>query len=166
MAAGGRVPLASGATCTPRSGHAVPDVPEEIVMVVRRPDTQEVATLAASYGMHPSEEDVAGYTALLDVSLSSYDAVEELYAGIAPQLPEGRSRQRPDDAGHPLGAWAGGTETHGAARGPLAGWTVAVKDNTAVAGVPMMNGSHTLEGFVPRQDATVVSRLLAAAATV
>ncbi len=50
--------------------------------------------------------------------------------------------------------------------GPLAGRTVAIKDNTAVAGVPMMNGSRTLEGFVPRQDATVVSRLLAAGATV
>ena len=37
---------------------------------------------------------------------------------------------------------------------------MAVKDNTCVAGVPMMNGSHTLEGFVPDVDATVVSRIL------
>jgi len=37
---------------------------------------------------------------------------------------------------------------------------VAIKDNTCVAGVPMMNGSLTLEGFVPDIDATVVSRIL------
>ena len=35
-----------------------------------------------------------------------------------------------------------------------------LKDNTAVSGVPMMNGSHTLEGFVPDVDVSVVSRIL------
>jgi len=43
---------------------------------------------------------------------------------------------------------------------------VAVKDNIALAGVPMMNGSRTIEGYVPRQDATVVTRLLDAGATI
>src|SRR4051794_37504759 len=135
-------------------------------MAVPRPDTEDVAALARSYGMHPSEDAVAIYTTLLDGALSSYDAVEELYGGIAPQVPPGRSGQRPDDADNPLGAWYVRTEIPGAADGPLAGWSVAVKDNTAVAGVPMMNGSRTLEGFVPSRDATVVSRLLAAGATI
>ena len=48
----------------------------------------------------------------------------------------------------------------GAPHGKLQGKTVAIKDNTAVSGVPMMNGSHTLEGFVPDVDASVVSRIL------
>ncbi|RMX58535.1 hypothetical protein pdam_00023471 [Pocillopora damicornis] len=48
----------------------------------------------------------------------------------------------------------------GASSGKLRGKTVAIKDNTCVAGVPMMNGSRTLEGFVPDVDATVVSRIL------
>jgi len=72
----------------------------------------------------------------------------------------------PDEADNPLGAWYVRTEVRGADDGPLAGRTVAIKDNTAVAGVPMMNGSRTLEGFVPSRDATVVSRLLAAGATI
>ena len=118
-------------------------------MAIRRPDTEDVAALARSYGMHPSDGDVAVYTALIDGALTSYDAVEELYADIAPRVPEGRSGHRPDDADNPLGAWYVTTEIHGAPGGPLAGRTVAVKDNIAVAGVPMMNGSHTLEGFVP-----------------
>ena len=48
----------------------------------------------------------------------------------------------------------------GAPSGKLQGKTVAIKDNTCVAGVPMMNGSRILEGFVPDIDATVVSRIL------
>ena len=57
------------------------------------------------------------------------------------------------------------TEIREADNGPLAGRTVAIKDNIMVAGVPMMNGSDTVEGFVPTRDATVVTRLLAAGAT-
>ena len=48
----------------------------------------------------------------------------------------------------------------GAPSGKLQGKTVAIKDNTCVAGVPMMNGSRILEGFVSDIDATVVSRIL------
>ena len=42
----------------------------------------------------------------------------------------------------------------------LAGKRVAVKDNICVAGIPMMNGSAIIEGFVPEDDATVVQRIL------
>ena len=58
------------------------------------------------------------------------------------------------------------TEIRESDDGPLAGRTVAIKDNVMVAGVPMMNGSDTVEGFVPTRDATVVVRLLAAGATI
>ena len=58
------------------------------------------------------------------------------------------------------------TAIHETDDGPLSGRTVAIKDNIMVAGVPMMNGSETLEGFVPTRDATVVTRLLAAGATI
>ncbi|MBM7806919.1 amidase [Geodermatophilus bullaregiensis] len=135
-------------------------------MPVRPPDENEVAALAGTYGMHPDEAEVSSYTPLVAAFLTSYDAVEELYAGIAPQPPADRPSTRPADADNPLGAWYVRTEIRGAAEGPLAGRTVAVKDNVAVAGVPMMNGSHTVEGFVPRRDATVVTRLLGAGATV
>ncbi len=135
-------------------------------MPVRPPDENEVAALAATWGMHPDDAEVSAYTPLIAAFLTSYDAVEELYAGIAPQPPADRSGTRPADADNPLGAWYVRTEIRGAADGPLAGRTVAVKDNVAVAGVPMMNGSHTVEGFVPTRDATVVTRLLDAGATV
>ena len=44
--------------------------------------------------------------------------------------------------------------------GKLAGKRIAVKDNIQIAGVPMWNGSNLVRGFVPTEDATVVSRIL------
>ncbi|EUA30521.1 amidase family protein [Mycobacterium xenopi 4042] len=43
---------------------------------------------------------------------------------------------------------------------------MAIKDNIAVAGIPMMNGSRAVEGFIPGRDATVVQRLLDAGAII
>jgi amidase len=135
-------------------------------MAVTPPTKDQVAAMASGYGMTLDDRELHSYTELVGEFLGSYDAVEKLYAEIAEAPIEERSASRPDPAANPLNAWYVRTDIHGAAEGPLAGYRVAVKDNTAVAGVPMMNGSHTLEGFVPDRDATVVSRLLEAGATI
>ena len=44
--------------------------------------------------------------------------------------------------------------------GLLSGKTLGIKDNTAVAGIPMMNGASILHGYIPDTDATVVTRIL------
>ena len=51
-------------------------------------------------------------------------------------------------------------EIQGATSGKLAGKRVGIKDNIAVAGVPMGNGCHAFEGFTPDFDASVVTRIL------
>ena len=58
------------------------------------------------------------------------------------------------------------SEVRGAPYGPLAGKRVVLKDNICLAGVPMMNGASTLEGYVPDVDATVVTRILDAGGTI
>jgi amidase len=65
-----------------------------------------------------------------------------------------------------MNAWYVKTEIRGAPRGPLHGRTVALKDNVCLAGVPMMNGASTLKGYTPDIDATLVTRLLDAGATI
>ncbi len=135
-------------------------------MPVRPPRPDEIAAIADRYGFALSEADVESFTPLVTGALSSYDAVEELYAAVAPEAPAGRVAVAPDEDENPLGAWYVKTDIRESEDGPLAGYRIAIKDNTAVAGVPMMNGSRTVEGFVPSRDATVVSRLLAAGATI
>ena len=135
-------------------------------MAVRPPGRDDLAAIARGYGMHLSDEDLGSFEPMVAGLLSSYDAVEELYSQTAPQSPANRTWKQPGPGENPLGAWYVRTEIAERPDGPLAGRRVAIKDNIEVAGVPMMNGSRTLEGFVPSRDATVVTRLLAAGATI
>ena len=118
-------------------------------MAVPRPDRDDVAALARSYGLQHTDAETDTYALLVAGSFDAYEAVEQLYEAIRPEPPTDRPVTWPSEADNPLGAWYVRTEIRGADDGPLAGRTVAIKDNTAVAGVPMMNGSRTLEGFVP-----------------
>jgi aspartyl-tRNA(Asn)/glutamyl-tRNA(Gln) amidotransferase subunit A len=65
-----------------------------------------------------------------------------------------------------LNAFVTEERIEGAEEGPLAGTTVAVKDNISTAGVRTTCGSRMLAEYVPPYDATVVERLKAAGATV
>src|SRR4029078_975193 len=112
--------------------------------------------------MHRRDEDLGSFEPMVAGLLSSYDAVEELYAQTAPQPPANRTWKQPGPGGNPLGAWYVRTEIAERPDGPLAGRRVAIKDNIEVAGVPMMNGSRTLEGFVPGRDAAGGDRLVEA----
>ena len=134
-------------------------------MPVQPPDPAELARVSARYGLGLDESDLAEFSPTVAGLLGSWDVVEQLYAATAPVAPD-RPWRRPEPADNPYGAWYVTTEITGGGSGALAGRTVAVKDNTMVAGVPMMNGSATVEGFVPTRDATIVTRLLEAGATI
>jgi amidase len=135
-------------------------------MTVSRPSAADIDAAARHFGFHLDAAAQQGYLATLGYTLSSYDVVDELYDKLArPQAPE-RAYRFPEPGDNPLGAWYVTAEVSSGGDGPLSGRTVAIKDNIAVAGIPMMNGSRAVEGFVPSRDATVVERLLAAGATI
>lgn len=71
-----------------------------------------------------------------------------------------------DPESDPLRLFTNRCEVRTTTEGPLAGRTVALKDNIALAGVPMTLGSRLMSDFVPDYDATVTTRLLDAGATV
>jgi amidase len=134
-------------------------------MAMTPPTNEELAEIAGRYRLGLGPDDIETFRAIITGALASYDAVERMYAARVPEPPD-RPYRWPGAAENELGAWYVTTELRTAADGPLAGRRVAIKDNIEVAGLPMMNGSATLEGFVPRRDATVVARLLDAGATI
>jgi amidase len=133
-------------------------------MGITVPGVEELGRIAARYGYQLTPEDLAEMRGLVEGALGSYDEVERLYLASRPEAPQ-RSWRWADPATNDLGAWYVTMTVSSGADGPLAGKTVAVKDNIQVAGVPMMNGSASIEGYIPRRDATVVTRLLDAGAT-
>ena len=88
-------------------------------MAVRPPGKDDLAAIARGYGMHLSDEDLGSFEPLVAGLLSSYNAVEELYAQTAPQPPANRTWKQPDPAENPLGAWYVRTEI---AERPTARW--------------------------------------------
>jgi amidase len=135
-------------------------------MAVPRPSAADIDAAAKHFGFHLDAAAQQHYLTIVTHSLNSYDAVDRLYDEFArPQTTE-RRYSFPEPGGNPLGAWYVTAEICSDADGPLSGRTVAIKDNICVAGIPMMNGSRAVEGFIPSRDATVVTRLLNAGATI
>lgn len=135
-------------------------------MAIVRPTVDNLIEIAKRLHMDLSHEQASEYLALMQGSFDAYDLVDEL-PDFIPQVRYQRSAgYRPASTENPLNAWYYKTEVNGALHGKLAGRTIALKDNVSLAGVPMMNGASPLEGFVPSFDATVVSRLLDAGATI
>lgn len=135
-------------------------------MSVHKPTIEELAETARELNLHLSHEELAEYRELMAGPLAAYDLVDQL----PDELPRVKYPRTPGYAPpvdeNPYHAWYYRSEIHGAKDGPLAGRTLAIKDNLSVAGVPMMNGSATLRGYMPDVDATVVTRVLDAGATI
>ncbi len=135
-------------------------------MAFPRPSTADIDAAATHFGFHLGDAERAEFATIAGYTLGAYDHVDALYDEVArPQMIE-RAYRFPEPADNPLGAWYVTADISSAAHGPLSGKRVAIKDNIAVAGIPMMNGSATLEGFIPSRDATVVERLLGAGAII
>src|SRR5438045_4818067 len=116
--------------------------------------------------MHMGEAELKSYDALLQANYAAYDAVDAM-PDYVPAVKYPRTPgYRPEGEENKYNAWYVKTEIKGASSGKLAGKKIALKDNISLAGVPMMNGASTLEGYIPDIDATIVTRMLDAGGTI
>jgi amidase len=131
-----------------------------------KPTDQQLHEIAATFGVTLTAADSEFFATVLgplfeltDAALSGPDALPEVKYPRSPGT-------RPAAEDNPLNAWYYKTEVKGASEGKLAGKTVALKDTILLAGVPLMNGASVMEGYVPEVDATIVTRMLDAGATI
>ncbi|KHN50123.1 amidase [Pectobacterium fontis] len=135
-------------------------------MAIERPDIEQLQAIASQLHMSISPTEAEEYLALMQPNFDAYDLIDSLPDAVPEVRYPRAAGYRPEGAENPHNGWYYKTEVKGAATGKLAGRTVVLKDNIALAGVPMMNGTSTLEGFIPTYDATVATRLLDAGATI
>jgi len=135
---------------------------------VQPPSRQELQRIAEQqFGFSLSDEELETFAAAAPGTLAGFTRLDELPDEHLPvKYPRADLGHRPTGAENPSNGWAWKCSIPGAADGPLAGRRVGVKDNVCVAGIPMLNGSPIMEGYVPREDATVVTRLLDAGAEI
>lgn len=117
-----------------------------------------IESAARTYGMGLSTEEREGYAAEIELT-------QELLADLEPirfSSPPAEDVERGEDQ---FNAFLYRCALEGAENGPLAGLNLAVKDNIAVAGVPMTCGSAAVD-FEPSYHSAVTERLLDAGARI
>lgn len=135
-------------------------------MPVTVPTPAQLQEIAAKMGLSLTDSDIASFLTLMQPHVEAYNVVDRLPDHL-PQVKYPRTpgyRPTPEENTH--NAWYYKTRIEGASQGKLKGKTVVLKDNVMLAGVPMMNGASTLEGYVPEIDATIVTRILDAGGTI
>jgi amidase len=129
-------------------------------MALKEPSREQIRELARHFGFDMGDDDVAEFRDMVAGGLAMYRPLESIPDDV-PEVRYPRSPGRfPTAEEDPLHAWYVKTSVKGAPEGKLAGRQVVIKDTICLAGVPMMDGSSTLEGYVPDVDATVVTRIL------
>jgi amidase len=132
----------------------------------KAPSAEQIRDLASDFEIDLTGEEAATYARLIGGIVHSYRRLDELPERKPPVKYPRAPGYRPAPEENPYNAWYWRTEIKGAPQGPLLGERIGIKDAICVAGVPMMNGSNLLEGYVPEIDATVVTRLLDAGAVI
>lgn len=135
-------------------------------MSIQRPTQAELADTGRQLGLHLQAPLLEQYADILEAVWQDYDRLDQLQPASVPQRYPRSAGHLPTPAQNPYNAWYVRTDLHGAAGGRLSGKRVALKDNICLAGVPMMNGASTLQGYVPDVDATVATRVLDAGGSI
>src|SRR5712691_6593214 len=135
-------------------------------MAVSVPTPSQLRDVAVEVGLDLSDADVTSFIELMRPSVAAYNVVDAMPDNLPAVRYPRTPGYRPMGEENVHNAWYVKTTVEGAPTGKLKGKTIVLKDNIMLAGVPMMNGSATLEGYMPDVDATVVQRILDAGGTI
>jgi amidase len=132
-------------------------------VAVRRIRREELQQYAAAAGFTMSDDEVAEYDVLTSAIMTQVEAFDALPTEvIEPAVAVREPGRRPTAEEDPYNAVIRWCRVSTDDSGPLSGKRIGLKDNIAVAGVPMTCGSRILADYVPREDAVVVDRILRA----
>jgi amidase len=129
-------------------------------MAVSKPTHDQLREIAEEMGLSLTDDDVKSFIGLMQPSIDGYNVVDAMPDNLPAVKYPRTPGYRPSGSENRYNAWYVKTSIKGAPAGKLSGKRVVIKDNVMVAGVPMMNGASTLEGYVPEIDATIVERIL------
>lgn len=136
-------------------------------MSVKRPSRDQIRAASQRLGLSLDDTDIAEFANMIGDTVDEYYLPLDEIPDYLPEVKYPRTPgHKPGPEENPLGAWYVKSTISGAKRGKLSGKKIVIKDNICVAGLPMMNGSSTFEGYVPDVDATVVTRILDAGGTI
>lgn len=133
---------------------------------VNPPTTAQLRSIAEKYHFNASDEVLEQHREHMIKLFGLYDQLEQMPEPGLPVKYLSSPGYKPKPENNKYNSWARITDTKGAPSGKLAGKSVAVKDSIAMSGVPMMNGSYFMSGYVPAYHASVVSRVLDAGAVI
>ncbi|MGH7174101.1 MAG: amidase family protein, partial [Gemmataceae bacterium] len=135
-------------------------------MTIRRPTREQIHEIARDLGFAMSPDEIDAYTEAAEAGVQLYEAVDRMSDNLTPVKYPRTPGYHPEGAENKFNAWYVKVTIEGSNGGKLAGKRIALKDSICLAGVPMMNGSTILDGYVPDVDATIVTRILDAGGTI
>jgi amidase len=130
------------------------------------PTVNQILELADEFGIEMTEEDAKSYQNVMRGPMESYRVLEDIPEWRPEQKYPRNAGYRPTAEDNPYNGWYMRCDIKGAKSGILKGYDVGIKDPVGVAGIPSMNGSRMLEGYIPDVDATIVTRILDAGGTI
>ncbi len=127
-------------------------------MPPRMPSKDSILQVGLELGMPLSEEEVEIVIGLIPGLINSYEEISLQHAASTSSPVRAQTGMPPIE--NPHHAWTWKCSIPPTSKGVLDGIKVAVKDNIAVAGLPMRAGSNVTDGWLAESDATVVTSLL------
>lgn len=130
-------------------------------MKIRPPSKNDLYRLANENHMELNDEELEVFESLMKPMVKSFDKIFSIRPTNGSSITRDISiLDKPSCKEDPFNAIIRRCVVSGSSNGKLAGKRIGLKDNISVAGIPLTCGSTVLDGFVPDDDATIVTRIL------